>query len=405
MSTLPSSSSSQTSHHTSSAKHTDLRLLTQTSSSSSSSPRNPSTSIPQSTDPSGPLTPDATHLVNPFAALAAVNIPSLPSVRIIGEYEFSETKFDDFKCARHIPTGEALLYKEFSLEIVRQRLEPYQRLITILQLSNTNSQLTLEQLAHKYHIHFFRDIISLDRTAIVLYPNYTNNLHQYITEKHRLNENESRNLFSQIVRAVQICHRVGLIVRDLKLRKIIFNDNIHTHLLLTGIDESIMLSTPTTTDDHVSSRFSCPVYACPEIVLNRQMYSGKMADSWSLGIILYTMLFGRYPFCDRTLVGLFIKIGRCRPDIPRTISLKARSLLRSLIRVKPDERLLTQDILGHVWFGGDRSASTLSMSTSITNSIINEDLVLSNNTNCINNNNINDMTTKEDAVVPNFECE
>ena len=64
-----------------------------------------------------------------------------------------------------------------------------------------------------------------------------------------------------------------------------------------------------------------------------------------LGIILYTMLFGRYPFCDRTLVGLFIKIGRCRPDIPRTISLKARSLLRSLIRVKPDERLLTQDIL------------------------------------------------------------
>ncbi|CAF1001926.1 unnamed protein product [Adineta steineri] len=405
MSTLPSSSSSQTSHHTSSAKHTDLRLLTQTSSSSSSSPRNPSTPIPQSIDPSGPLTPDATHLVNPFAALAAVNIPSLPSVRIIGEYEFSETKFDDFKCARHIPTGEALLYKEFSLEIVRQRLEPYQRLITILQLSNTNSQLTLEQLAHKYHIHFFRDIISLDRTAIVLYPNYTNNLHQYITEKHRLNENESRNLFSQIVRAVQICHRVGLIVRDLKLRKIIFNDNIHTHLLLTGIDESIMLSTPTTTDDHVSSRFSCPVYACPEIVLNRQMYSGKMADSWSLGIILYTMLFGRYPFCDRTLVGLFIKIGRCRPDIPRTISLKARSLLRSLIRVKPDERLLTQDILGHVWFGGDRSASTLSMSTSITNSIINEDLVLSNNTNCINNNNINDMTTKEDAVVPNFECE
>ncbi|CAF4239470.1 unnamed protein product, partial [Adineta steineri] len=28
---------------------------------------------------------------------------------------------------------------------------------------------------------------------------------------------------------------------------------------------------------------------------------------------------------------------------------------RSLIRVKPDERLLTQDILGHVWFGGDKS--------------------------------------------------
>lgn len=275
------SSSSQTSHHSSSAKHGDLRLLTQISSSLRSS--NPSTPLPQSTDPSGPLTPDAVHLVNPFAALATSELPLLPAVRTIGDYELSETKFDDFKCARHIPTGEALLYKEFSLETVRRRLEPYQRLATILQLSNKNSPLTLDQLADKYHIHFFRDILSLDRTAVVLYPNYSNNLHQYITEKHRLNEHESRNLFSQIVGAVQMCHRVGLIVRDLKLRKIIFHDNTHTHLLLTGIDESIMLATPTTTNDLVSSRFSCPVYACPEIVLNRQMYSGKMADSWSLG--------------------------------------------------------------------------------------------------------------------------
>jgi len=120
------------------------------------------------------------------------------------------------------------------------------------------------------------------------------------------------------------------------------------------------------------------------------------------------MLFGRYPFCDRTLVGLFIKIGRCRPDIPRTISLKARSLLRSLIRVKPDERLLTQDILGHVWFGGDRSASTISMSIPSMNSITSEDFVLTNNsisTNCMNNCHTNDLTTREDAVVPNFEFE
>lgn len=277
-----SSTSSQTSHHSASAKHDGLRLLTRIPSSPTNS--NSLTPVPQSTDPSGPLTPDAIHLLNPFAALATTNLPLLPSVRKIGDYELSETKLDDFKCARHIPTGEALLYKEFSLEVVRQRLEPYQRLASILQLLHKNSLLTIEQLAYKYHLHFFRDILSLDRTAIVLYPNYTNNLHQYITEKHRLNENEARNLFSQIVRAVQLCHRVGLIVRDLKLRKIIFNDNTNTHLLVTGIDEAIMLSSPTTTDDFVSSRFSCPVYACPEIVLNRQMYSGKMADSWSLGI-------------------------------------------------------------------------------------------------------------------------
>jgi serine/threonine protein kinase len=108
------------------------------------------------------------------------------------------------------------------------------------------------------------------------------------------------------------------------------------------------------------------------------------------------MLYGRYPFCDRTLVGLFIKIGRCRPDIPRTISVKARSLLRSLIRVKPIERLLAQDILGHIWFSGDRDSSTISI-------INDESFVLSSSNSSTNNS--NEMTTTEDAVVPNFECE
>jgi serine/threonine protein kinase len=279
--------SSQTSHHqSSSAKRHDLRLLTQISSSSATS--NPSTPLPQTTDPSGPLTPDTVVLVNPFAALAATNqSSSSSSIRLIGDYELSETKFDDFKCARHISTGEALLYKEYPLELLRQRLEPYQRLTSLLLASNINKQLrntmSIQQLAAKSNLHFFQDIISLEKTAIVLYPNYSSNLHTYITEKHRLNENESRNLFSQIVRVIQMCHQVGLIIRDLKLRKIIFSNSTHSHLLLTGLDEAIMLTSPLPTDDLVSSRFSCPVYACPEIVLNRQMYSGKLADSWSLG--------------------------------------------------------------------------------------------------------------------------
>jgi serine/threonine protein kinase len=120
------------------------------------------------------------------------------------------------------------------------------------------------------------------------------------------------------------------------------------------------------------------------------------------------MLFGRYPFCDRTLVGLFIKIGRCRPDIPRTISLKARSLLRCLIRVKPDERLLTQDILGHVWFVGEQAVSSISIATNVNNTIVNDDLTLLNNhphTSNANCTSQSDLTAKDDAVVPNFECE
>jgi len=69
--------------------------------------------------------------------------------------------------------------------------------------------------------------------------------------------------------------------------------------------------------------------------------------------------------------------------------------------LKPDERLLAQDLLGHIWFGGDRDTSTISMNIATNNSILNEES--SNSNGCITNN--IDMANKEDAVVPNFECE
>lgn len=81
-------------------------------------------------------------------------------------------------------------------------------------------------------------------------------------------------------------------------------------------------------------------------------YSGKLSDSWSLGIILYTLLVGRYPFHHPTISNMFALIARGKFKIPILInlSLDARVLLRSLIRVKPDERLRTDEILSQNWF-------------------------------------------------------
>lgn len=103
-------------------------------------------------------------------------------------------------------------------------------------------------------------------------------------------------------------------------------------------------------DDSLSDKHGCPAYVSPEILNASGSYSGKAADVWSLGVMLYTILIGRYPFHDVEPSLLFSKIRRGQFSIPETLTPKARCLIRSILRREPAERLTSREILEHPWF-------------------------------------------------------
>lgn len=59
----------------------------------------------------------------------------------------------------------------------------------------------------------------------------------------------------------------------------------------------------------------------PEIV-SKVDYCGKKADIWALGIVLYVLLCGKFPFRGMNDHGLFKKIRSCAYDPPTNVSEK-----------------------------------------------------------------------------------
>ena len=98
-----------------------------------------------------------------------------------------------------------------------------------------------------------------------------------------------------------------------------------------------------------SGRHGCPTYVCPEM-LQPGSYSGRAADLWSLGVIIYTLLVGHYPFLGTSTQNLFSRIRNGYYHVPSGVSQLARSVIGSLLTYDPSSRVPAWAILAHPWF-------------------------------------------------------
>eukprot|EP00798_Chlamydomonas_sp_ICE-L_P010210 gene10210-8127_t len=107
------------------------------------------------------------------------------------------------------------------------------------------------------------------------------------------------------------------------------------------------------------SRVGTLAYMAPEVIKTTTDYDGKTADIWSCGVMLYVMLFGRYPF-ESLQQGKQAVEQRQQSTMDRIllmdwsfptgieISEECRDLLRQLM-VGKDERIKMPALLQHPW--------------------------------------------------------
>eukprot|EP01063_Lacrimia_lanifica_P041138 TRINITY_DN9510_c2_g1_i1.p1 TRINITY_DN9510_c2_g1~~TRINITY_DN9510_c2_g1_i1.p1 ORF type:complete len:739 (+),score=264.32 TRINITY_DN9510_c2_g1_i1:176-2392(+) len=163
---------------------------------------------------------------------------------------------------------------------------------------------------------------------------------------------EKRSAFyiAETALAVSYLHSKKIVHRDLKAENLVLDSE--GHLILTDFGFA-----KTLTDDSHVLRQTCGTlaYMAPEIFLDQVLGCGPEIDWWALGVLLYNMLTGYYPFLRRTAQDTVTAIMHEDLVFPPDVSLSenGRDLVRKLLTKKVQDRMRTLETFqAHPFFEG-----------------------------------------------------
>ncbi|KAJ1398739.1 Serine/threonine-protein kinase, active site [Sesbania bispinosa] len=168
-------------------------------------------------------------------------------------------------------------------------------------------------------------------------------LFDYVVEKGRLQEDEARKFFQQIISGVEYCHRNMVVHRDLKLENLLLDSKYNVKIAGFGLSNIMR-------DGHfLKTSCGSPAYAAPEVISGK-LYAGPEVDVWGCGVILYSLLCGTLPFDDENIPNLFKNIKGGIYILPSHLSHGARDLISRMLVVDPMKRMTIPEIRQHTWF-------------------------------------------------------
>lgn len=144
-------------------------------------------------------------------------------------------------------------------------------------------------------------------------------------------------IFKQLTKAVEFCHSKNICHRDIKLENIIVDESMNLKLIDFGFAAVVSKS------KYLNFFCGTPSYMPPEIVQKKE-YLGFNADVWCLGILLYTILCGSFPFRGQNEKELYSKISKGEFYIPGYLTDIEIDILYSILKTKPEERPTCEEV-------------------------------------------------------------
>ncbi|XP_075425661.1 PAS domain-containing serine/threonine-protein kinase isoform X2 [Ascaphus truei] len=175
---------------------------------------------------------------------------------------------------------------------------------------------------------FFQLVMELHGDALDLFD--------FIDHQPNLDEPLASYIFRQLVSAVGYLHSRSILHRDIKDENIIIAPDFTIKLVDFGSAAHLQPG------KRFSTFCGTTEYCAPEVLLGNP-YPGPELEMWSLGVTLYTLVFGENPFCKVE------EILEAQLNPPFFVSQELQILISGLLQRDPQIRMTLEEILRDPW--------------------------------------------------------
>ncbi|KAL0579340.1 Cell cycle serine/threonine-protein kinase cdc5/MSD2 [Marasmius crinis-equi] len=168
-----------------------------------------------------------------------------------------------------------------------------------------------------------------------------------LRRRRRFTEPEARFFSVQLIGACHYMHTHQVIHRDLKLGNLFLDGNMNVKVGDFGL--AALIENP---GERKKTICGTPNYIAPEVLFDTANGHSFEVDTWSIGVIIYTLLIGRPPFQTKEVKAIYTRIRDNDYEFPqeRPVSSYAQALIQSILTPLPQERPSLHQIVDDEFF-------------------------------------------------------